>query len=131
MQYIRQIFSFRVSNPILAGLCYAFAWMMIGAFILSLVLWLSGLQEQELTKYTYIIHALSCIMGGIVSGKRSSHKGWMRGALTGLCYGIIILLVGFLALDGSSTFINATWIVASIISGAIGGVLGINLKNNR
>lgn len=130
MQSIRQLFSFRISNPILAGLCYSFAWMMLGAFILSLFLWLSGLQEHDLTMYTYIIHAFSALAGGIVTGKRSKHKGWVHGGLTGVFYGLVILLIGFLALDGSFTLKDISWVGASFIIGAIGGAFGINLKNN-
>ncbi|AOZ91883.1 TIGR04086 family membrane protein [Paenibacillus crassostreae] len=128
MQFIRQFISFRINNSILAGLCYAFSWMMLGAFILSLLLWLSGMQEHELAKYTYIIHGISSAIGGIVSGKRSGSKGWVHGGITGLLYGIIILLIGFLALDNSFTTNDLIGICVSIIIGATGGMFGINLK---
>ena len=55
MQLIRRLVSFRVSNPILSGLCQAFVWMFIGAFILSLFLWMSGMREQDLSLYTYVV----------------------------------------------------------------------------
>jgi putative membrane protein (TIGR04086 family) len=130
MQFIRQFITFRISNPILAGLCYAFSWMMLGAFILSLFLWLSGMQEHDLNVYIYIIHAFSSAVGGMVSGKRSGRKGWVHGGLTGIFYGLIILLIGFLALDNSFVISDISWIGASFVIGAIGGVFGINLKNN-
>ena len=99
MQMIRRLVSFRVSNPILSGLCQAFVWMFIGAFILSLFLWMSGMREQDLSLYTYVVHGLSLLVGGFVAGKSSGEKGWYYGGITGIVYGLLVLLIGFLALD--------------------------------
>lgn len=130
MQFIRQFISLRITNPILAGLCYAFFWMMMGSFILSLFLWLSGMQEHDLGVYTYVIHIFSAAVGGIVSGKRSGRKGWYNGGLTGLFYGLFIVLIGFLALDTSISLDHILLIGAAFVIGAIGGMFGVNLRQN-
>ncbi|HEY2492226.1 MAG TPA: TIGR04086 family membrane protein [Paenibacillus sp.] len=131
MEQIRRLFSLRVTNPILAGLCYAFSWMMIGAFVLSLFLWLSGMQEEDLTAYTYVVHACAVCIGGLVSGKRSGHKGWYQGGLTGAFYGVIILIIGFLALDNSFSLSKLVWIAAAYVLGSFGGMFGVNMRNQR
>lgn len=130
MQFIRQFISFRITSPLLAGLWYAFFWMMMGSLVLSLFLWLSEMQEHDLSTYTYIIHIFSATVGGMVSGKRAGKKGWYHGGLTGAFYALIILLIGFLALDNSLQLGTILWIALAFVIGAIGGMFGVNLRQN-
>lgn len=129
MELIRH-WSNRVSSPLLSGLFYAFVWMMTGALVLSLLLWLTGLQEQDLSMCTYIIHGLSMLAGGFVSGKKSGKKGWYRGGITGVVYGITILMIGFLALDSPVNVHDLLHLCAAFMIGAFGGMLGINLSKS-
>lgn len=126
MQLIRRVISFRMSNPILSGLCHAFVWMLLGALILSLFLWMSNMREQELSLYTYVVHGLSLLVGGFVAGKRSGEKGWYHGGLTGIIYGLIVLLIGFLALDASFNWKDSLQLASAFLISALGGIFGVN-----
>ncbi|GAB6929386.1 hypothetical protein JCM10914A_33690 [Paenibacillus sp. JCM 10914] len=128
MEPIRRVFTFRITNPILSGLFYSFFWMFIGAFALSLLLWSSGLAEDDLSFYTFLVHAIASLFGGIVSGKRAGSKGWYYGCLTGLLYGVTLLVIGFLALDSSLSLSDLTLLAVVFAAGAIGGMFGVNLK---
>ncbi len=131
MHFIRRMVSFKFSHPTLSGLWYAFLWMMIGALVLSLLLQANVLEEEELTWYTYMVHSVSLLAGGMVSGKRAGQKGLYQGTITGLFYGILLLLISFLALDNSLGFSDLALILPALILGAIGGVVGVNLNNKR
>lgn len=126
MQFVRRLFSIRLQNPLLSGLNTAFIWMFIGAFILSLFLWLSGLREQDLLFYTYLVHAVSLLFGGFVSGKRASERGWYHGGITGAIYGFLILMIGFLALESAFSLSDLLQWGAAFVLGAIGGMFGVN-----
>lgn len=128
MEPIRRIFSLRINSPVLSGLLYAFMWMLLGAFALSLLLWASNLSEDDLSFYTFLVHGAAALFGGLVSGKRSGSRGWYYGFLTGLFYGVILLLIGFLALDSSLTLGDAALTAAVLVSGSIGGMFGVNLR---
>ncbi|MEK4060273.1 MULTISPECIES: TIGR04086 family membrane protein [Paenibacillus] len=130
MYFIRRLFSWRITSPVLSGLCRSFLWMLLGAFVLSLLLWGSGLKEQDLTTYTYIVHGIAAAFGGLTAGRRATSKGWYQGSLTGGFYGIIVLLVGFLALDSAPAGIDALWVIAAAAIGALGGMFGVNLQKN-
>ncbi|WP_342436896.1 TIGR04086 family membrane protein [Paenibacillus sp. FSL L8-0436] len=130
MYFIRRLFSWRITSPVLSGLCRSFLWMLLGAFVLSLLLWGSGLKEQDLTTYTYIVHGIAAAFGGLTAGRRATSKGWYQGSLTGGFYGIIVLLVGFLALDSAPAGIDAVWVIAAAAIGALGGMFGVNLQKN-
>jgi putative membrane protein (TIGR04086 family) len=128
MELIRRWCSFRLAHPILSGLFYAFAWMLFGALILSILLWMTQMQEQDLSLYTYIVHAFAMLSGGFVAGKRSTNKGWYQGGITGILYGLIVLLVGFLALDAGMNGKDLMHLGIAFVIGAGGGMFGINFS---
>ncbi|MEK4326757.1 TIGR04086 family membrane protein [Paenibacillus sp. FSL R7-0312] len=130
MSLIRRLFSWKISSPVLSGLCRSFLWMLLGAFVLSLLLWGSGLQEQDLTMYTYIVHGIAAAFGGLTAGGRATSKGWYQGALTGAFYGLIVLLIGFLALDSAPAGFDFLWVLAAAGIGALGGIFGVNLQKS-
>lgn len=129
MHMIRRVLSFRIANPILSGLYYSFFWMMLGALVLSLLLWSSGMDEQSLSRYIYVVHAVASLFGGIVAGKRAGKRGWYQGGLTGILYGALIIMIGFLALDSHLQTGDLLLLAAASASAAIGGMFGVNLKN--
>ncbi|MGN7765319.1 TIGR04086 family membrane protein [Paenibacillus sp. 22594] len=130
MYFIRRLFSWRISSPVLSGLCRSFLWMLLGAIVLSLFLWGSGLEEQDLTMYTYIVHGIAAACGGLTAGRRSSSRGWYHGGITGAFYGILILLIGFLALDSAPAGIDCLWILGAAGIAAFGGMFGVNLHKS-
>lgn len=74
MYLIRRMFSWRIANPVLSGLCRSFLWMLMGAFVLSLLLWGSSLKEQDLSMYTYIVHGIAAAFGGLTMRSQSHEQ---------------------------------------------------------
>lgn len=131
MDFLRRIASFRISHPTISGLWYAFLWMMIGALLLSILLQAGTLEEYKLNGYTYVVHGVALLFGGIVSGKRAGQKGWYQGTLTGLIYTILILLVSFLAMDTSLGLNDLSLLIPACGIGALGGIFGVNLHRSK
>lgn len=129
MHFIRRFVPFRIAGSTLPGLWYAFFWMMIGALLLSLLLKWSSLEEQDLTGWTYVVHAFALLAGAFVSGKRSRRKGWHQGALTGVLYILFIFVISFLALDSSLKGGDLLYLIPAFFIGAIGGIFGKNVQN--
>ncbi|GAF06751.1 hypothetical protein JCM16418_730 [Paenibacillus pini JCM 16418] len=88
------------------------------------------MREQSLSHYTYVVHALSAFAGGLVSGKRSGKRGWYQGGMTGLIYGFLVIMIGFLALDSSIKTGDLILASLAFASGSIGGMIGVNSRNN-
>lgn len=128
MERIRRVFSLRISSPVLSGLLYAFMWMLAGAFALSLLLWASNLSEDDLSLYTFLVHGVAALFGGIVSGKRSGNRGWYHGFMAGMLYGMILWIIGFLALNSPISLGDVTLMAIVMISGAVGGMFGVNIR---
>ena len=128
MERIRSMITLRVTSPLLSGLLYSFIWMFAGAFALSLLLWGSAMSEEDLSVYTFLVHMISGFFGGLVSGKRAGSKGWYYGCMTGLLYGIILMIIGFLALDSSLSGSDLILTASVFGAGAVGGMFGVNLS---
>ncbi|MFF2480523.1 TIGR04086 family membrane protein [Paenibacillus sp. NPDC058071] len=117
-----------IGSPVLAGILFAILWLAAGALLLSLLLHLGNMRENNLPAYSMGVHGLSALAGGIVSGKRSGRKGWYFGGLLGFVYSLIILIIGFLAADAGLSLRSLTLLTVALFAGAVGGMIGVNLK---
>ncbi|MCF6092753.1 TIGR04086 family membrane protein [Microaerobacter geothermalis] len=115
-------------SPTLSGLFYTLLIVIIGSLLTALILKLTSVREASIPYFTYGINTLALLIGGFIAGKRSQQRGWYSGGLTGLMYGIVILLIGFLAFDAIISWIFLAYILVSFVLGAIGGILGVNMK---
>ncbi|WP_336784494.1 TIGR04086 family membrane protein [Paenibacillus sp. MMO-177] len=118
----------RIGSPLIAGVMYSIIWLAIGALLLSFLLYFSSMKENNLPQYALTVHGFSALAGGFVSGKRSGMKGWYYGAMLGLIYGITVLTIGFLAANSGLSGKSAIMLLAAMLAGAFGGMIGVNLK---
>jgi putative membrane protein (TIGR04086 family) len=117
-----------IASPLLAGVLFSLIWLAAGALLLSLFLHFSAMTESSLPSYAYIVHAAAALAGGFTAGKRSERKGWYNGTLLGFIYGAIIIIVSFLASNAPLSWHSLFLLGASLLSGAFGGMIGVNLK---
>lgn len=114
------------SHPILAGLIYTYTIAIIGALIFTLLLFWTSISDSKLPLISYIITAVSLLAGGYISGKRAGVKGWYYGGMTGIIYGIILVIIVFLAFDTELNLRSLVLIVLTFLFGALGGIVGVN-----
>ena len=117
-----------IGAPLLAGVVFSIIWLAAGALLLSLLLHFSSMKESELGTYALIVHSLSALAGGFTAGKRSERKGWYNGGTLGLIYGILVMIVSFLAANAAPSWNSALILGAALLAGAFGGMIGVNLK---
>lgn len=117
-----------IGYPLLAGIVFALIWLAVGALALSLLLHFTGMRESELGSYALIVHAICSLAGGFASGKRSEKKGWYNGGMLGLLYGIIVIIVSFLAANGGFAWDSLIMLGTALLAGAFGGMVGVNLR---
>lgn len=119
-----------MASPLLSGILYASVWLAAGALFLSLLLRFGSMQENDLPTYSLVVHGCSALAGGFVAGRRSKQRGWYYGGMLGIAYGMLVLLVSFLA---SNTGFNAktmSMLAEVLISGSFGGMVGVNTKRS-
>ena len=120
----------QMASPLLSGILYASIWLAAGALLLSMLLRYGSMQENELPTYSMVVHGCSALAGGFVSGRRSKQRGWYYGGTLGVVYGILVLLVSFLASNAGFSGRTMTMMIETLICGSFGGMIGVNTKRS-
>ncbi len=116
------------NSPLFAGLVYAVAFMLAGTFLASLVMLGTNIPEKSWLGATLFIHGIAMLAGGVVSGRRSGSKGWYHGGMLGAIYTVVVWIIGFLAYDAGFSKEMLGLAAVALLAGALGGMIGINLK---
>lgn len=103
----------------------------MGALALSVLLYSSSATEDKTLGYIYLVHIIALFIGGWTAGRRSGRKGWYYGGLTGFCYAMLVLVIGFLAMDAGITLQKLILVAAACACGALGGIFGVNMSRNK
>ncbi|WP_066632619.1 TIGR04086 family membrane protein [Desulfolucanica intricata] len=75
---------------------------------------------------------LSTAIGGGISGRLAGNLGWMHGILVGIIYSILLLILAVLASPQALAFMPvAVKVFFLLLSGTLGGVLGVNIPGHR
>jgi putative membrane protein (TIGR04086 family) len=114
--------------PVLSGLLWAAIWLGAGTLLLSILLTGSALEETELAPWTFGVHTCAAFCGGFVAARRAGRKGWYFGAFTGALYMLCVLIISFLAVDAAWSLRVAAMALVTGAAGAVGGMLGVNLR---
>lgn len=97
--------------------------------IVAIMLTYTSLEEKTIPLLNTIIMVLSITVGAIYLTLKVGRKGWLNGGAIGILYYLILLLLNILFLKEYSINIYTTSkLVISLITGIIGGMIGINLK---
>ncbi|MFV9510921.1 TIGR04086 family membrane protein [Tepidibacillus sp. LV47] len=118
----------KYSNPILIGLIYTFAIVILSTLVFTLILYFTSLSEQRLPLLIYITTAISLLTGGFKSGKTAGTRGWYYGGITGLIYGILLALIWFLGFNLGFQLRLLIILLLSFLFGSFGGMIGVNTK---
>lgn len=97
--------------------------------VLSMVLSFSNVKESVIMPTVIFISSFSILIGGYLVAKRIENKGIIYGSILGLIYMMILYFISSIMNFDFSLNVSAIMMIAfGIIGGAIGGILGVNLK---
>jgi putative membrane protein (TIGR04086 family) len=117
-----------VLSPLFAGFVYAMVVAITSTILISLLLTVTGLREQSLPLYVYMIHGISIFTGGFICAQRAGIKGWYRGGLLGAFYCLFVILIAYLGFHARLDLDTLVFLIICCVIGAFGGILGINAK---
>lgn len=114
---------------IIKGSIFSIAITIIGILIYSLILSYTSVTENTMSTVIIIITAISILIGGTISTTNIKKNGILNGMFVGFTYIIIIYLLSSIITGDFSLNANSViMIIASIIAGAVGGIIGVNKK---
>jgi len=119
------------TTSVFAGLLYTLALVLGGALLTAFLLSFTDIRESSLPYFTYAINVIGLLLGGFVAGRRCGNKGWYYGGMTGLCYFLLVLLIGFLGFDVPMQLVTLLYLLGAFVIGAVGGIFGVNASVKR
>ena len=116
----------------LKGLLWALGATLILLAVSSLIITYTSISEEVIPIVAMFSAIISIALGGFVSAKTATSKGYLKGSLCGIAY--ILVLYVFASLI-SEKFIftthTALLFVLGLVVGALGGIIGINSSGKR
>lgn len=111
------------------NLVIEFILTIIMLFILSLLLSMTDLEEKIIEPAIIGITAFAIMVGGFITSKKIKNKGIVVGVIQGILYMLILYLTSsFINMDFTLSVKSFTMIGIGIVGGAIGGIVGVNIK---
>ncbi|MDD3840890.1 MAG: TIGR04086 family membrane protein [Clostridia bacterium] len=115
---------------ILRGALFGIILTIIMFLLLAFIINISQMNETVISPAVQIIKVVSLALTGIYAARISGSKGWLTGALAGILYIIISLIICHLLkyIDLFSRPLYIELIFGAVI-GAIGGIIGVNIRS--
>ncbi|SHI03323.1 TIGR04086 family membrane protein [Sporanaerobacter acetigenes] len=114
---------------ILKGLAVSYIITFAMILIISLLLTYTSLKESTIPIINTIAMIGSIVCGSIYLTLNTGEKGWLNGMLIGFLYFLILLILNktFIKTFSFNTY-SFSKLMISLVTGIIGGMIGINLK---
>ena len=114
---------------IFKGVTVSYIFTFVSFLIFAILLSTTNIPDSYITGVICIISILSILIGSASCTKKANSQGLVWGSIVGLIYSIILYLISSLLFVGFSVPLSTFYLFAlSILFGAIGGIIGINLK---
>ncbi|MBR1802946.1 MAG: TIGR04086 family membrane protein [Clostridia bacterium] len=114
---------------ILKGSIFAIVLSVVLLLIFALLLTHTNLSENTITPVILTITGISILVGSSISSMKIKKNGLMNGGTVGLIYILVLYLASSLCFTGFSLTTNSLiMLVIGVVTGILGGIIGVNLK---
>ena len=115
---------------ILKGLAISIVFTLVCLIIFSVLLVYTDLSESLIEPVIIVITGISILLGSSIGNRKAVKNGMISGAIIGLLYIFCIYIISSIVNAGNfSLSLNSViMMIASLIGGAIGGIIGVNIK---
>lgn len=114
---------------IIKGVIISIIFTLIFLFVFSLILTYTNISESFIAPVIIVITAISIFIGSSIGNIKMKRNGMLNGALVGGIYLLsIYLLSGLINQNFLLTTQSIIIIVAGMVCGMFGGIIGVNKK---
>lgn len=114
---------------IIKGVIISLITTLVLLFIFSIVLTYTNVSENLITPVIIVVTAISIFIGSTIANMKIKRNGLVNGALIGGIYLIsLYILSGIINNNFSISVQSIIMIIAGMVCGMFGGILGINKK---
>jgi putative membrane protein (TIGR04086 family) len=115
---------------ILKSVAMAYLITLLIFLVLAIILTYTEFPETMLPSAVVITTLISIMLAGTSAARRARTRGWINGGLAGFIYMLILYLISsFTVVDFRIDQYVWAMLISGILAGALGGVVGINLKH--
>lgn len=113
--------------------CAAAAFGMIILVISGFSFVITKIDASDLTisVMSTIALCVGAVFGGYISGRKRRKNGLLMGTLCGVFIFLIIFILGTLVAKTAGSFSMSVKLVLTLVSAAIGGVVGVNSRGSK
>mgnify|MGYP003373715768 FL=1 len=114
---------------IIKGSIFSIVITLIGLLVYSIILSYTSISESTMPATIIIITAVSILIGSTISTSNIKKNGIVNGVLVGIIYIAIIYLISSIVTGNFLLNTNSIiMVIASVLTGALGGIIGVNKK---
>ena len=118
-----------ILGPVCIGLFVAIITLLVATIVTTLLLFIGCDWASYMHFVGMAIGFAGIALGGIFAGSRSGSRGWLVGLITGGCFVLLCFFLCLLAgVKGIVPSLTAVRMAAACIIGALGGILGVNVR---
>lgn len=100
--------------------------LMVYAALLSY----TNISEDTMTPVILVITGVCILIGSSISSINLKKQGMINGGLVGLIYVLFLYVISSIFLSGFALTTKTIWmLIIGIVTGMIGGIIGINMKH--
>lgn len=114
---------------LLKGVAIAYAVTFLIFVFYAFILTYTDFSEDYIPLGAIICTALSCFLGGFAAARKNENGGLLWGAVLGVIYTVILVLINILAgAENGGVLSKITMLICAVASGGAGGIVGVNKK---
>lgn len=116
-------------KKVIKGSAFSIIITLIGLLVYSIILSYTSVSESTIPTIVIIITAINILIGSTISTSNIKKNGIINGMFVGLIYIAIIYLLS--SIVTGNFLLNITsiiMIITSVLTGALGGIIGVNKK---
>jgi putative membrane protein (TIGR04086 family) len=118
----------KVFMKLIKGLIFGIIFILFFLVILSVILYFIDINQNVIDICFYIITIIGVLISAIICSKNNLSKGWLMGIIASLCMFLIINGLTYVISSPCDIIILLKKLPLYIVTGLIGGCIGINLK---
>lgn len=121
----------RMAFPVLIGAAVGVLVCLVVLLITAAVMTAVVLPMSVVTPLTLAAAALGAFVGGLSAARLSRERGLLYGALSGLLLFLLMVTAGLIVVPDVHGALLPLKAALTIAGGALGGIIGVNLRRRR